>query len=79
MSFLLCKNQKIIDLLNNIDVLVDGKFVLSLKSYDCKYRGSTNQRLIDVKKSLKEGFVVNYEKTNITDSFFVKPRKVLYI
>lgn len=46
------KDKKLSELLNNIDVLVDGPFVLSKKSYDVIFRGSTNQRLIDVPKSL---------------------------
>ena len=50
------KNVK--DFLNEIDVLVDGRFVLKLKSYDIKFRGSKNQRLIKVKESLKSGKVV---------------------
>lgn len=49
------------ELLENVDVLVDGRFVLKLKSLNCKFRGSTNQRLIDVKKSLEAGSVVLYE------------------
>lgn len=48
------------ELLNNIDVLVDGRFILAKKSLNCKFRGSTNQRIIDVKKSLKEQKVVLY-------------------
>ena len=49
------------ELLNNIDVLVDGRFMIDLKSLDCKFRGSTNQRVIKVKESLESGEVVNYE------------------
>lgn len=45
------------NLLEYIDILVDGKFEESLKSKFSLYRGSTNQRLIDVKKSLKRGCV----------------------
>ena len=45
------------EFLNNIDILVDGPFVLSKKSLDCVFRGSTNQRLIDTKKSLVTGNV----------------------
>lgn len=46
------------DLLNNIDVLVDGKFQLDKKKEGLKYRGSSNQRIIDVKKSLEVGEVI---------------------
>lgn len=52
------------DFLNNIDVLVDGKFILSEKSYDVIFRGSKNQRLIDVKSSLKNNEVVEVSKYN---------------
>lgn len=45
-------------LLKEIDVLVDGPFVLEKRSLDCDWRGSTNQRLIDVPKTLEEGKVV---------------------
>ena len=39
-------------LLQNIDMLVDGPFLLEKRSLDCRFRGSSNQRLIDVPKSL---------------------------
>ncbi len=45
-------------LLNVLDYLVDGPFVISLKSYEAKFRGSTNQRIIDVKKTLETGQTV---------------------
>lgn len=48
------------ELLKNVDVLVDGKFMLDKKSLNCKFRGSTNQRLIDVHKSLEKNEVVLY-------------------
>ena len=56
------KNKDIIDFLNNIDILVDGKFMIELKSYDVIFRGSTNQRIIDVKESLKSSSIVLAEK-----------------
>ncbi len=46
-----------LELLKTLDYLVDGPFVLSLKSYEAKFRGSTNQRIIDVKKTLETGVV----------------------
>ena len=41
-----------------LDVIVDGRFVLSRKNLSLRFRGSDNQRLIDVKASLKAGEVV---------------------
>ena len=46
------------EILKNIDVLIDGKFELKNKSLNCIYRGSTNQRIIDVPLSLLEDRVV---------------------
>ena len=58
---LLNGDKKRLELLKLVDVLVDGKFILDQKSLNCKFRGSTNQRLIDVKKSLENGGVVLYD------------------
>lgn len=56
------RNSDIMDFLREIDVLVDGKFVLSLKSFSCLFRGSTNQRIIDVPRSLKKKKAVLIDK-----------------
>ena len=45
-------------LMDSIDVLVDGRFEKDQRSLDVKWRGSKNQRLIDVQASLKEGKAV---------------------
>lgn len=49
------------DLLREIDVLVDGPFEQERMSLEIPWRGSANQRLIDVKASLAKGEVVLYE------------------
>lgn len=47
-----------------IDVLIDGKFVESLKDTKLHWRGSSNQRIIDVKASLEQDQVILHEKDN---------------
>ena len=48
------------EMLSLIDVLVDGEFVQELYNISLQFRGSSNQRIIDVKKSLESGKVVEY-------------------
>lgn len=50
------------EILSLIDVLVDGKFVESLKDPNLYFRGSSNQRVIDMKKTLKNNKIVLHEK-----------------
>ena len=51
------KDNNIKELIENIDVLVDGKFKKDKMEDGLKFRGSKNQRIIDVQNSLKDGFV----------------------
>lgn len=54
-------NEDQIALLKETDVLVDGPFILAQRSLELDYRGSRNQRLIDVKKSLENDQVVLWQ------------------
>nr|SFZ87743.1 Ribonucleotide reductase of class III (anaerobic), activating protein [Loigolactobacillus rennini] len=45
-------------LLSELDVLVDGRFLLAQKDLTLQFRGSANQRIIDVQQSLSQGKVV---------------------
>lgn len=47
-----------LELLRNIDILVDGPFVMEQKTMNARFRGSANQRIIDVPASLKAQEVV---------------------
>ena len=46
------------EILRYLDVLVDGRFVAEKKDIALKWKGSSNQRVIDVQRSLEEGNVV---------------------
>ena len=48
-------------MISMLDVLVDGRFVEALKDIRLVFRGSSNQRVIDVKKSLETGEIITWE------------------
>lgn len=50
------------DALLHIDVLVDGPFIEEKKDLSCPWRGSSNQRVIDVPKTLKKGSIVEVKQ-----------------
>lgn len=53
------ENEKYVrKLLEILDVLVDGRFILERKTLSLPFRGSENQQLIDVQASISEGFVI---------------------
>lgn len=51
-------SEKRREILNYVDILVDGRFEEENKSLLIKFRGSTNQRIIDLNKTRKEGKIV---------------------
>lgn len=54
----LLKREDIQKLIHNVDVLVDGQFEIQNKDIRLQYCGSSNQRVIDVQKTLSEGDIV---------------------
>ena len=58
----LLKTDKNKEFLKYVDVLVDGKFILSERSLNLDFRGSRNQKIIDVQKSLEKGETVLVSK-----------------
>ncbi|MBD5495649.1 MAG: anaerobic ribonucleoside-triphosphate reductase activating protein [Lachnospiraceae bacterium] len=56
-----CKKwQETEEMLSYLDVIVDGEFVEELKDISLRFRGSSNQRIIDVKKSMNTGEIVQF-------------------
>ena len=66
------------ELLEGIDIMVDGEFVEEKKLVDLKFRGSTNQKKIDVQASLKQGSVVQL-KFGDESRYEDKKPKVIFI
>ena len=53
--------EDLVYILNNIDVLVDGPFIEEKKDLNLAFRGSSNQRLIDMKKTLENKKIILYD------------------
>ena len=56
-----CRSARLAQILPYIDVLVDGRFNQHLRDTDLLFRGSSNQRLIDVPESLLKGKIQLYD------------------
>lgn len=55
------QNPDQLALLESVDVLVDGRFVLQQRTLECRFRGSSNQRLLDVRQSLVSKEAILYK------------------
>ena len=76
---ILLKSKDALELLEYVDVLVDGKFILEQRSLNVDFRGSRNQRVIDVKESLKQGkaiLVKKYEGERIVTNTIYHPQNI---
>lgn len=58
----LVQEKSMKELLVLADILIDGKFILEQKDLSLKFKGSKNQRIIDIVKSLEQGKVILFEK-----------------
>ena len=64
------------EFLKKIDVLVDGKFILSQRNLDLLFRGSENQRLIDIPKTLKANKIVLFDEESYNELSKYKKEKI---
>lgn len=58
------QNEEMAELLKQCDVLVDGEFVLEQRDITLAYKGSQNQRIIDIQKSMTNKKIILYEGEN---------------
>lgn len=59
-----CNTEYTEEMLDNIDILVDGRFVKELKNIMLRFRGSENQRIIDLAKTRSTGELTMWEGMN---------------
>lgn len=59
----MCKESEVTkEIVSYLDIVVDGEFMIDRKNLKINFRGSDNQRIIDVKKTLDAGEIVRWER-----------------
>ena len=59
----MCKESEVTkEIVSYLDIVVDGEFMIDRKNLKINFRGSDNQRIIDVKKTLDAGEIVHWER-----------------
>ena len=72
-------NKKYLELLNYLDVLVDGKFEIAKRDIKLLFRGSSNQRIIDIPKTLEKNEIVLIPECDGIYEEFKVSRENMYI
>lgn len=62
------KFESTMEILKRVDVLVDGEFMIDLKDITLLFRGSSNQRLINVPETLEKGEIVLWKDASVSMS-----------
>ncbi len=64
-----------LELLQLIDILVDGRFILAKRNLNLQFRGSENQRIIDIQKSIQKEKIILWEKCHDAKTSYEQIKK----